>query len=349
MVTNLGAGAAFRVNDETGDADATPFIISSNGSVGVGNTAPTTKVDITGGARFGGRNYFTKTVSVSNTVFVELTNQNGAALSTSSVYSVKLVTTGTGTDTGAEYLVWYDATLAAWQVRAVAISGTNSNHPALFIDAGVVKVRNYHASNYNTNVFVEEIEAGIADVTGHIYGTHYNWQRTGTNLYYNDGNVGIGVSPSTTYKLEVNGKLKTAGIDENSDARLKKDVNPIEEALQKVNQMRGVTYNWRTEEFPERNFEKDMQFGLIAQELEKVIPELVTTDGDGYKAIEYSHLVPVLIEAIKELKSENDSLKAENSNTVSQLSIVNQQLSILNIRMNAMENNVENKTNKAEK
>ena len=163
------------------------------------------------------------------------------------------------------------------------------------------------------------------------------------------GNFGIGVTPSGTYKLQVSGKLLTSGIDENSDVRLKQNINPIYDALSKVTQMRGVTYNWRTEEFPERNFEKDMQFGLIAQELEKVIPELVTTDGDGYKAIEYSHLVPVLIEAIKELKTENNILKTENSTTNSKLSIVNQQLSILNTRMSALENNVEVKTNKAEK
>jgi hypothetical protein len=349
MVTNLGAGNSFRVNDETGDADATPFIISSNGNVGVGSATPVTKMDVIGGARFGGRNYFNKTVAVSNTVWVQLTNQSGAALSTTSAYSVKLVTTGTGTDTGAEYLVWYDATLAAWQVRAVAISGTNSNHPALFIDAGVVKVRTYHATSYNVNVFVEEIEAGIADVTGHIFGTHYNWQRSGTDLFYNDGNVGIGVSPSTTYKLEVNGKLKTAGIDENSDARLKKDINPIYDALTKVTQMRGVTYNWRTEEFPERNFEKDMQFGLIAQELEKVIPELVTTDGDGYKAIEYSHLVPVLIEAIKELDAKNNEQKVQLDKQTKTNEELKASMENLLIRMNAVENNVENKTNKAEK
>lgn len=166
-----------------------------------------------------------------------------------------------------------------------------------------------------------------------------------------NGVIGIGVVPtSNTYKLNVQGgKLLTAGIDENSDARLKKDINPIYDALTKVTQMRGVTYNWRTEEFPERNFEKDMQFGLIAQELEKVIPELVTTDGDGYKAIEYSHLVPVLIEAIKELDAKNNEQKVQLDNQTKTNEELKASMENLLIRMNAVENNVENKTNKAEK
>ncbi len=172
---------------------------------------------------------------------------------------------------------------------------------------------------------------------------------TGETENYFSGNVGIGVNPSGTYKLEVSGKLLTSGIDENSDIRLKHNINPIYDALSKVTQMRGVTYNWRTEEFPERNFEKDIQFGLIAQELEKIIPELVTTDGDGYKAIEYSHLVPVLIEAIKELEAKNNLQQT----TIDTQQKTNNELkaSLENVltRIAALENKQEIPVNKAEK
>lgn len=64
--------------------------------------------------------------------------------------------------------------------------------------------------------------------------------------------------------------------------------------------MDGVTYKWRSEEYPEMGLTNDLQHGLIAQELEKIIPELVLTDPEGWKSIEYTHLVPVLIEALKE-------------------------------------------------
>ncbi len=115
--------------------------------------------------------------------------------------------------------------------------------------------------------------------------------------------LGVGVLggvPTATNAIVVNGKVKSTGINETSDGRLKKNITPITSALDKVLSLEGVTYDWRMEEFPERNFLAGKQYGLIAQELEKIIPELVDTDEEGWKSIEYSHLVPVLIEAIKE-------------------------------------------------
>ena len=115
--------------------------------------------------------------------------------------------------------------------------------------------------------------------------------------------LGVGVLggvPTATNAIVVNGKVKSTGINETSDGRLKKNIVPIESALTKILSLKGVTYDWRMEEFPERNFLVGKQYGLIAQELEKIIPELVDTDEEGWKSIEYSHLVPVLIEAIKE-------------------------------------------------
>jgi hypothetical protein len=115
--------------------------------------------------------------------------------------------------------------------------------------------------------------------------------------------LGVGINggdPTATNALVVAGKVKSTGINETSDGRLKKNIMPITSALSKVLSLEGVTYDWRREEFPERNFLAGKQYGLIAQELEKIIPELVDTDEEGWKSIEYSHLVPVLIEAIKE-------------------------------------------------
>ena len=143
------------------------------------------------------------------------------------------------------------------------------------------------------------------------------------------GNVGIGNIATPTHRLQVSGKVKSDGINETSDARLKKNVNAIEGALHKVMEMHGVTYNWKSEEYPERNFDKTLQFGLIAQDLEKVIPELVDTDNEGWKSIEYSHIVPVLIEAIKEqqkiIDGQNSTitdLKASLENVLNRVNII---------------------------
>lgn len=83
--------------------------------------------------------------------------------------------------------------------------------------------------------------------------------------------------------------------------------------------LQGVSYNWNIKDFPENGFSNETQIGLIAQDVEKIIPELVNTNDDGYKAVSYEKLTAVLIEAIKELKSENDDLKTylceKDSNT----------------------------------
>ena len=126
-----------------------------------------------------------------------------------------------------------------------------------------------------------------------------SWVTNSSNIFNNGGNVGIGTT-TPTVKLEVNGRLKTLGINEISDERYKKDINTLSNALKNIMGMRGVSYNWRRNEYPDKNFDDRLQIGLIAQEVEKIYPELVNTDANGYKSVEYSKLVAILIEALKE-------------------------------------------------
>ncbi len=123
--------------------------------------------------------------------------------------------------------------------------------------------------------------------------------------------------------LLVNGRIKTNGINESSDIRFKKNIAPLLNSLEKVEKLNGVNYFWRSDEFTSMKNDTGIQIGLIAQELEKIFPELVKNDEEGYKSIEYSHLVPVLIEAIKELKAEVDSLKKTNftNNQIAEIKI----------------------------
>ncbi len=113
------------------------------------------------------------------------------------------------------------------------------------------------------------------------------------------GRVGIGVN-NPAYMLQVNGRIKTNGINELSDKRMKKDIKPLQNSLDKILSMKGVSYNWRIDEFTNLKLDEDLQIGLIAQDVEEILPEVVDTDEEGYKSVEYSHIVPVLIEAIKE-------------------------------------------------
>jgi hypothetical protein len=113
-------------------------------------------------------------------------------------------------------------------------------------------------------------------------------------------NVGIGGAVNATYKVNITGRVKSTGINETSDERLKVNFASIEGALDKVLAMNGKYYDWRTLEFPNMGLSEGRQVGVIAQEMEKILPEVVTTGDDGFKAVEYGHIVPVLIEAIKE-------------------------------------------------
>lgn len=127
-----------------------------------------------------------------------------------------------------------------------------------------------------------------------------------------DGTLAVGATSPGSYQLYVNGKIGSNGINETSDIRFKKDIEPLESSLEKLLQLRGVSYHWRHEEFPDKKFEEGKDIGVIAQEVEKLFPELVNTDDEGYKAVEYSHLVPVLIEAIKEQQAIIELQEQEN-------------------------------------
>ena len=84
-----------------------------------------------------------------------------------------------------------------------------------------------------------------------------------------------------------------------SDISMKDKIRPIESAIFKVKQIRGVTFDWN-EKSTELQQEKGHDVGLIAQEVEKVLPEIVQIRKDGIKAIQYEKVVPLLVEAIKE-------------------------------------------------
>ena len=91
----------------------------------------------------------------------------------------------------------------------------------------------------------------------------------------------------------------------------KKDILPIENALDKVLSLNGVTFNWNKGFNPRVNLDNNNHIGLIAQEVERVVPQAVSTalNGEKTKSVAYSDLVPVLIEAIKEQQKQIEELK----------------------------------------
>lgn len=118
--------------------------------------------------------------------------------------------------------------------------------------------------------------------------------------------------------MSVVGAIRAQGFNYSSDARYKRNISSVEGSLDKLSSIRGVTYDWRRDEFPDMNFSSRHQMGLIAQEVEKEFPEAVSTDEKGFKSVGYALLVAPIIEALKELNSnkvertEFEKLKKEN-------------------------------------
>jgi hypothetical protein len=96
-----------------------------------------------------------------------------------------------------------------------------------------------------------------------------------------------------------------------SDERLKTHIEPFAPVLDKLTQLQPVSYDWRADEHPEYHFGTERTQGLIAQDVEKVFPGMVATDERGYKAVNYSQLPLLLLQAVRELKADNDALRLE--------------------------------------
>jgi hypothetical protein len=116
---------------------------------------------------------------------------------------------------------------------------------------------------------------------------------------------------TTSTGATVNGDLNST-----SDIRYKKNIEPIDNALEKVQSLKGVTFDWDNDAFPETEHSKKPEFteratGVIAQDVEKVLPEAVRENEDGFKNVAYGNMVGLLIEAIKEQQTQIDELKAE--------------------------------------
>jgi len=99
-----------------------------------------------------------------------------------------------------------------------------------------------------------------------------------------------------TVSMNIDGLLNAQSVAMTSDGRLKKDIQPLTHALDAILQLQAKTYRWKEH----TAFADQADIGLVAQEVEKVFPELVVENDAGYKGIAYSKLTAVLIEAMKE-------------------------------------------------
>ena len=135
---------------------------------------------------------------------------------------------------------------------------------------------------------VSSIVESVGGVTGAVSNAQIASALTGQNL--------VNVS-----SISVTGNVTAAGYVTASDKRLKKSIKTVSSALNTVGALRGVTFTWK-----DTNIKA---IGMIAQEVEEVLPDIVTTDDDGYRGVRYTEVIGVLVEAIKELKADFEEYK----------------------------------------
>ncbi|MBC8232933.1 tail fiber domain-containing protein [bacterium] len=187
--------------------------------------------------------------------------------------------------------------------------GTTNPETKLHVNGGAMRISDEVYSTtmtqYGGQFTIESYahlitKTGGGDISFETYSTGYH-ERLRIKV---DGNVGIGTT-APAYKLDVNGIIRGDNVNP-SDVRLKKEITPIDNALERVAQLRGVNYEWIDKEKGE-----GLQMGVIAQEVEAIFPEVVSTDDEGYKSVAYNKLVAVLIEAIKEQQEVIEKQKSE--------------------------------------
>lgn len=177
--------------------------------------------------------------------------------------------------------------------------------------AGSVGVSAYSTSNTNGGSF--GLDAGAFNSgNGTVYGIYSQASGSGTGPKY--GIYATASGSGTKYagyfggNVYVSGNVTANAGFINSDQRLKHKFTSLENSLTGLRQLNGYHYYWKDQER-----DQSLQTGLIAQEVEKLFPELIQKDEKGFLSVNYVGLIPHLIEAIKDLKTENESLQSDIS------------------------------------
>jgi len=150
----------------------------------------------------------------------------------------------------------------------------------------------------------------INSVSGGLY---FDVRNTGDQIIYRDYD---GASVNDRFKMDMSAGTFTASgnliaFGSPSDKRLKENIKPIDSALDKVIKLQGVTFDWKKSD---SILDIKQDVGFIAQDVQKVIPELVRENEDGMLSMRHQGIAPILLEAIKELKAEIEELKYKSCN-----------------------------------
>jgi hypothetical protein len=287
---------------EVKDNGVSMFTIADGGNIGIGTTPDTLRTINS-----------SQSWNTSSTVYSGvLSAENSGTGSVYGIYAKGISTLSSGTKTwafGGYYEGMQNGTGTVTNLEGIhaMTSGTGTGAVTNNTPLDVMGKLSAGTTTTARGVYIRNF-GGTGTVTN-VYGIYLEQQTKGANTYqiysvggksYFGGDVGIGVTTPTA-KLDVAGTVNASGgYTQVSDVKFKKDITAIESPLKKIAGIKGVSYSWNTAEYKERGFTEGRHYGVIGQEVEKVLPEIVKEGLNGEKSVSYTELIPVLIEAVKE-------------------------------------------------
>jgi hypothetical protein len=279
-------------------SNTSEYIITGNLTVGNAVTAPTVNTDVIifdDGTRLSSNVQIVNGYNHANGAF---NKANAANILAQQAYDYANTIALSGEISGDNVVVLYTVTgnniVANISVSSANVTATSN------VTAG-----NVNASNVITGLNVtatNNVTAGNVNVTNVITAANATITNITATNNVTAGNISVTNAITTT---NLSATLITASdVNTTSDMALKDNVEQIENPLEIINKITGLSFNWKSDGIK--------SYGVSAQEVEQILPEIVRTRSDGYKGVNYLNLIAFLIEAVKELQKEVAKIKNNN-------------------------------------
>ena len=281
-------------------------MVVNNDNVGIGTENPAARLEVAGDARFSG------SLAVQGALRVSGAAQIGGDLS---VTGRLTAASYAGNGAGLSNVAPADNSVSNAKLAMDAASLRKVSGGTMIINGGKVGIgtpdplRVLQIGRNIDSAFSLEPSDGTPNAAYIRFGDNTGWRlhfardRERSAGPLNRGPTGLLMTIQDNGNVIVQGSVQARSFPTTSDAKYKTNITPLTKVLEKLDRMRGITFSWNQLYESQNHRAEGMQVGLLAQEVESVFPELVTTSDGGDKTVEYGRLSAVLLEAVKELKA----------------------------------------------